>query len=131
MSSPVASPWLWPWRTTKSYRLLAACLVARHHEYPTALVTVDDRVRRGLAQPVQLPRRQLQVTATAGATHEVCRSDAAQLGPETLVGGRKLGRDAGGQLIPGRVPHRSFVVDRGPCHAELLASKSQLLGPRG
>jgi len=66
-------------------RLLMTCLVAQHHEYPTTLVAVDNRVGRGVAQPVQFSRRQLQVTATAGATDDVCRPDAAQLGPETLI----------------------------------------------
>ena len=49
------------------------------HEDPTALVAVDDRIRCRVSQSVQLARRELQVAAAAGAAHEPCRADAAEL----------------------------------------------------
>ncbi len=84
-----------------------------------------------MAQPVQLPRRQLQMTAAARPADQSCGAHSAELGLETLVGRRQFRRDTRGEFIARCARRCSLFVDRSLCEAELLAGKRQLLDACG
>ncbi len=91
------------------------------------MVAVDDRVRGGVPQTVQLPRRYQEVAAAAGPPDEMSSSDTAELFPQALVGSRQLRRHLRGQLVPPGAYHGCFPVDRRLGDAQLFTGERQLL----
>src|SRR5947209_1357946 len=73
---------------------------SRADEDPAALVAADEGVGRRVLDAVDLGGRKAEVAAAAPPTHQWCRPDSSVLGPELLVEGSQLRRQAARRSRP-------------------------------